>query len=191
MLRRLCWLALVVTGAACQPAVPPATPTIAPTATPGAASAKPTVSSSPVSPTSAVPVTSGRVDVLRSADAAYQRGSMADAAQLYERVVNTPPAAAEPPLIDQYAHFRAMLALLAAGDEAQARTHLEALQSRDASAALARMAAQVWDQYSQTGQLKAACAQLQSQSAAQVTQVVSALAPLGLTVSATTLCPAT
>jgi hypothetical protein len=138
-----------------------------------------------------VAVGSPRVDVLNAANAAFQRGNMTEAAQLYERVANTPAAPGEPPpaqvAVNDFAHFRAMLAFLAAGDEDQAREHLEALRSRDQNAPLARLGAQVWDQYGMTASIKAACVQAQA-NANQAAQVLSALQALGVSVDPNSLC---
>jgi hypothetical protein len=129
--------------------------------------------------------------VLNAANAAFQRGNMTDAAQLYERVVNTPAAPSEPAAtqtaVTDFAHFRAMIALLADGEEDQAKEHLEALQSRDQQAPLTRLASQVWDQYGMTAQIKSACAQAQAQ-APQAAPVLTALQAAGVSVEPTTLC---
>ena len=70
-------------------------------------------------------------------------------------------------VVTNFAHFRAMVTLLAAGDEDQAREHLDALRDRDANAPLTRLAIQVWDQYGMTGSIRAACAQAAPQVASQ------------------------
>jgi hypothetical protein len=111
---------------------------------------------------------------------------------LYERVINTPPPPSEQPAataaIEGFARFRAMLALLQTGHEAEAREQLDALQARGTQAVFARLASQVWDQYGMTGQVRAACAQVRPQVASQAGPVLSTLQGLGVTVSPETLC---
>jgi hypothetical protein len=184
------------TAAPVQPTAAVAKPTTATAASPGPSlslspSPLPIPSASPVVRVTPPAVGSARVDVLNAANAAFQRGDMAEAAQLYERVVNTPASAAEAAAaqsaINDYAHFRAMIALLSTGDEDQARDQLDALQSRDQNAPLARLAAQVWDQYGMTASVKAACAQAQA-SANQASQALSTLQALGVPVDPNSLC---
>jgi hypothetical protein len=90
--------------------------------------------------------------------------------------------------INDFAQFRALVTLLADGREDAARTHLDALQTRDASAPFARLGNQLWDQYSMTGQLRGACAQIQPQVASQAGPVLATLQGSGVTVDAQTLC---
>jgi hypothetical protein len=213
---RLGWLAagLFVFVLACQAPAPP-TPTAvpvapvpttaaapagvlptaaAPTAVPPSAAVSTAVPpTAAVSPTVVPPaVTAARVETLNAANAAFRSNDLKTAAGLYERVVNTPPApgegAAARAAIDDFAHFRALVTLLAAGQEDNARTHLEALQSRDANAPLARLSSQLWDQYGMTGQLRGACTQLQPQIATQAGPVLSTLQGIGVSVDAATLC---
>ena len=174
-------LALLLT--ACQPAAPPA-----PTPTASAVPAKPT--SLPPTPTPP-PVGSKRVDALNAANDAFRSGDLERAADLYDRVLNTPPIGesdATRSAIDDLAAFRAIVALLGAGREDDGRAHLDSLRTRDADAPLARLANQLWDQYSMTGQLRGACAQLQPQIASQAAGQVSTLQGLGVTVDGNTLC---
>jgi hypothetical protein len=130
--------------------------------------------------------------VLNAAGAAYRGGDSKTAAGLYERVSNTPPAAGEPPVaaaaIDDFAHFRAIVSLLADSREEEAKTHLDALQKRDPNSALARLAAQLYDQYGMTAQLRGACTQLQPQVASQAGPTLTTLQGLGVMVDAQTLC---
>jgi hypothetical protein len=130
--------------------------------------------------------------VLQTANAALAQGKFQDAAGLYERVANTPPAADEQAAaaaaLTSFAQFRAMVTLLAAGEEDQAREHLDALQDRDANAPLTRLASQVWDQYGMTGSVRAACAQAAPQMASQGASVLTALQAAGVSVDANTLC---
>jgi len=201
---------LLVALTACQPPAP-ATPTSLPPPTPTTVAApKPTTAAqaSPVpSPVAAPPspaaagttappaVGSGRVEILNAAEAAYASGNSEAAAGLFERAANTPPnaneAAAASIAITDYAHFRAMVALLAAGREDEARAHMEALRSREPSAPLPRLADQFWNQYSMTASVKAACAQLQPQVASQGTPVLSTLQSIGVNADPTRLCTAT
>jgi hypothetical protein len=145
-----------------------------------------------VATTAAVPVTASRVEVLTAANAAFARGDNAAAADLYRRVVDTPPSAGEAAelstTIDQFARFRALVALLGARRESEARQQLDALEQRDPNAAFARLAAQLWDQYSMTGQLRAACVQLQLQVATQAGPALAALQAAGVAVDPSTLC---
>src|SRR5205085_11943101 len=119
---------------ACQ-APAPAAPTAAPAA-PTAAPAAPTPV--PPTPTAAPPSTAAtRLETLNAANFAYKGGDVRAAAALYERVINTPPGATEgsnATVINDFAHFRAMLALLTDSREDEARVHLDALQRRDANA---------------------------------------------------------
>jgi hypothetical protein len=104
-------------------------------------------------------------------------------------VTNTPPGPAEganATTIDDFAQFRAMLALLADGREDDARTHLEVLRPR--TSPLARIGIQVWDQYGMTGQLRGACAQVQPQVTSQAGTALTTLQGLGVTVDAASLC---
>jgi hypothetical protein len=156
--------------------------------------AKPSVSASPspVAATTPPPTGARRVEVLAAANAALARGSTQEAAGLYERVANTPPstdeAAAAAVVVTNFAHFRAMVALLAAGQEDDAREHLDALRDTDANAPLTRLASQIWDQYGMTGSVRAACAQAAPQVATQAGPILTALRSQGVTVDANTLC---
>src|SRR4029077_5024503 len=101
----------------------------------------------PPAPTLAPPSTAAtRLETLNSANVAYKGGDVKAAAALYERVSNTPPGPGETPTnaaaVNDFAHFRAMLALLADSREDNARVHLDALQQRDANAPLARLSQQ-------------------------------------------------
>jgi hypothetical protein len=106
-------------------------------------------------------------------------------------VVNTPPGPGEgaaAPSVDDFAHFRAVVALLADGQESEAKTNLDALQRRDQNSPLARLGAQLYDQYGMTTQLRGACVQLQPQVATQAGPTLTALQGLGVSVDAATLC---
>lgn len=149
--------------------------------------------SAPAAPTAVPPATTAtRVEALNAANLAYSSGDVQTAAALYERVLNTPPSPAEAAsgtaAINDFADFRAMLALLSNGREDDAKAHLTALQQRDANAPLARLGNQVWDQYGITGQVRAACAQAQPQVASQGAQVLATLQGIGVAVDAATLC---
>jgi uncharacterized protein HemY len=140
-----------------------------------------------------VPVTASRVDTLTAANAAFVRGDSAGAADLYQRVANTPPSAGETAevssTLNDFARFRALVSLLAARRENDAREQLDQLQQRDPNAAFTRLAAQLWDQYGMTGQLRAACAQLQPQIASQAGPTLAALQAAGVTgLDPTSLC---
>jgi len=131
------------------------------------------------------------VDVLNAANAAFTRGDLPTASSLYERVLNTPPSgepAATTSAINDFAHFRDMLTLLAAGREDDARAQLKALQESDPNAPFARLANQLWDQYGMVGQLRGACAQLQPQIVSQAGAALTTLQGLGVNVDAQTLC---
>ncbi len=187
--------------------VPAAQPTVVakPSGSPspsGAAAAAPSPSASPsplaaaspspsVVPATAPPVGSSRVEVLNAAGAAFARGDLAGAAPLYERVVNTPTSgesADQTAAIDGLAHFEAMVALLATGHEDQARTHLTALQEKDANAPFARLASQLWDQYSMVGGVRGACSQVQPEIPTAVGATLQMLQSMGVTVDAQSLC---
>jgi hypothetical protein len=133
----------------------------------------------------------GRVDVLNAADAALDSGDPSTASGLYERVLNTPTSgetAETTSAINAYARFRDMVALLANGNEDDARADLDALQQADASAPLARLGSQLWDQYGMVGSVRGACAQLQPQIASQVGPTLSTLQGAGVRVDPKTLC---
>jgi tetratricopeptide (TPR) repeat protein len=199
-LRRWPWPAVVLVLVGCQsgvPAVPTAAPTAVakPTAAPPTVAAKPTAAPPTVAakPTAIPPAaTSTRVETLNAANAAFQDGDLKTAAGLYERVVNTPPtqgeAATATAAIDDFARFRGLVTLLADGREDEARTDLDELQKRDASSPLARLGAQLYDQYGMTGQLRGACAQLQPQVTSQAGPTLATLQGLGVAVDAPTLC---
>ena len=139
----------------------------------------------------APPVGSSRVEVLNAANSAFTRGDLGNASQLYERVLNTPPngeSAEQTAAINGLAGFQAVVALLAAGHEDEAKTQLQALQQKDANAPFARLASQLWDQYTMVGGVRGACAQLQPQIAAQAGPTLQALQALGVTVDPQTLC---
>jgi hypothetical protein len=123
---------------------------------------------------------------------AFTRGDSMAAADLYSRVVNTPPTPGEAAelskTINDFADFRAMVALLTARRETDAREHLDSLQERDPDAPFARLGAQLWDQYGMTGQLRPACAQLQPQIASQAGPALATLQAAGVAVDPTTLC---
>ena len=136
-------------------------------------------------------VATSRVDVLNAANAAFAKGDLSTASGLYERVLNTPPSGEPAPttlVINDFAHFREMVTLLAGGREDEARAQLDALQKSDANAALARLASQLWDQYGMVGQLRGACAQLQPEIISQAGATLTGLQGLGVTVDAQTLC---
>jgi len=81
-----------------------------------------------------------------------------------------------------------MVTLLNDGSEDEARAHFEALQAREPSAPLPRLADQFWNQYSMTASVKAACAQLQPQVASQAGPVLSTLQSLGVDAGPAGLC---
>ncbi|HET6318781.1 MAG TPA: hypothetical protein VFG86_20190 [Chloroflexota bacterium] len=107
-------------------------------------------------------------------------------------MANTPAApnetAAAATVVSEFAHFRAMISLLEAGREDDAREQLDILRDRDADAPLTRLAAQLWDQYGMTGSVRAACAQARPQFASEGGPVVTALRGLGLDLDAASLC---
>jgi Tetratricopeptide repeat len=152
-----------------------------------------TVTPTPVPTAAAAPpvVTAGRVDVLNQANTAFARRDYATASGLYERVVNTPPAGETVPVtsaIDGYARFRDAVALLQQGREDDAKAQVDALQQADANAPLARLAAQLWEQYGMIGELRGACAQIQPQIASQAGPTLAALQSAGVSVDPETLC---
>jgi hypothetical protein len=131
------------------------------------------------------------VEVLNAADAAFTSGDLANSSGLYERVLNTPTtgeSADATAAINQLAYFRAMVALLAIGREDDARAQLNALQKADANAPMARLATQLWDQYSMVGGVRGACTQVQPQIATQAGPTLQMLQAMGVNVDAQTLC---
>ena len=108
-----------------------------------------------------------------------------------QRVTNTPSSPTEgsaATAIDDLANFRAMLSLLANGQEDDAHQQLDSLQERDSSSPFARVGAQVWDQYGMTAQLRPACAQAQQQIATQLGPTIATLQGVGVVVDAQSLC---
>ena len=81
-----------------------------------------------------------------------------------------------------------MVTLLADGREDDAHAHEQALQQLDPNAPLARLSAQLWDQYGMVGQLRGACAQLQPLVAAQAGPTLNTLHNHGVVVDAASLC---
>jgi hypothetical protein len=146
------------------------------------------VAASPSAVAAPLPVTATRVETLNAAGTAFRSGDLRTAAGLYERVVNTPPTPGESPLVTDFADFRAMIALLAEGQEDRAREHLDALTTRDQNGVFARLGKQLFDQYGMIGALRGACAQLQPQVASQATAAITTLQGLGVSVDAATLC---
>jgi hypothetical protein len=144
--------------------------------------------------TTVLPATgSGRVEVLNAADAAFGRGDVAAASGLYERVLNTPStgeSATTTAAINDYTHFRDMIALLADSREDDARAQLDALQQSDSQAPFTRLGNQLWDQYGMVGSLRAACAQVQPQIAAQAGATLAALQAAGVEADPRAICSA-
>lgn len=178
--RMIALLVVVVVG--CQ------APAVVPTPAPA-----PTQVVVPTTPPSPPASGTSRIDVLKAADAAFAGGDLTTASGLYERVLNTPTTGEAAPTtaaINQYAHFRDMVTLLADGREDDAKTQLDALQQADASAPFARLANQLWDQYGMVGSLRGACAQVQPQIASQAGATLVALQSQGLSVDPATLCSA-
>src|SRR5438552_10836076 len=126
-------LALVALAGCQAPAPPTPTPTSASAVAPASPATLAPTSAPTLAPTSPPAVTATRVETLNSAGAAFASGDLKTAAALYERVVNTPPDSGDSPLLTDFADFRALVALLANGDEDQARTHVDALQQRSAN----------------------------------------------------------
>lgn len=206
-LRPFALLPLVLV-AGCQPSVPVAapptvgqtsaapapSPSAARVASPSAAPAVPAASPSPVvAPASPAPPAAGasRVETLNAANSAFSRGDMATASGLYERVLNTPPTgepAEATAAINAFSQFRSIVTLLAQGREDEARTNLDALEKSSPNDPFARLASQLWDQYGMTGSLRAACAQIQPQVAAQAGPALSGLQNLGVGVDPRTVC---
>src|SRR6266540_2639900 len=91
------WLAasaLLVCSACTTPPAPATPPPPAATATlppPTLAPAPTQVAAKPTAAPAAPATGSSRVEVLNAADAALASGNAADAAALYDRVINTPP----------------------------------------------------------------------------------------------------
>jgi hypothetical protein len=189
--RLLICIGAFVLMAGCQ-STPTPTPTPTSTAAPRAATPAlpPTVAANPTA--TAPAVTASRVESLNAAGDAFAHGDMKTSAALYDRVLNMPPAPAEgaagTAAIDDFANFRAMVALLADAREDEAHDHLDALQERDASAPLARLGTQLWAQYGMVGGVRGACAQLQPAIASQATPVLATLQSLSVRADAASLC---
>jgi hypothetical protein len=137
--------------------------------------------------------TAGRARLLAAANTADLAGDVGTALQLYSEIVSTPPSADETTAgstaIDDLARFRTMVDLASNGRDDDARQQLAALQQRDPSGALTRIAAQFWDQYGMTGRVAAACNQLRPQAATQAGTALDTLQALGVDVDSNTLCP--
>lgn len=187
----------VSTGAPAPATVPASAPTRPPTAPPtpaATAPARPAASASPAAAGTAAPVPlgAGRVEVLQAANRAFDAGDLARAADLYARVVNTPPTAGESSTLAAavagFARFRAMLALVRLDREDDARRQLEALRADSAESPFARLADQFWNQYTATGDPRAACANLAPQVASQAGAPLGALRAAGVAVEPNALC---
>lgn len=167
-------------------------PSPAAAVSPSAAPAvSPSAAASPSPAAAAPPVGSARVDVLKSANAAFASGDLTNASSLYERVLNTPPTGegpAEQRAIDQFARFRAMISMLATGKEDQAKTELQAMDKAEPNGPLTRLGDQLWDQYSMVGGVRGACSQVQPQVGTQAGPTLQALQAMGVTVEANDLC---
>jgi len=103
-------------------------------------------------------------------------------------VANTPPTPNEGAAalaITDFARFSSLVTLLADNREDEARAQLDALQQGDPAAPLARLGAQLWDQYGMTGQLGSACTQLQPQIASQATSQLRTLQSAGVMIEPT------
>jgi hypothetical protein len=80
---------------------------------------------------------------------------------LFERVLNTPPGSDESAdvsgAVAAFSHLRLMLLLGNRGSDTDANRQLAALQAQDPAAPLTRLAEQIWHEYGQTSDLRAAC----------------------------------
>lgn len=119
-------------------------------------------------------------------------GDTARALGLYDQVVGLPPDPAERPeqsaAIMGLAGLRAVGLHLAAGDEEEARDRLERLQSLAADSPFTRLAAQLTEQYSKTGDVRAACSTVRAQAPAVIQEPARVLTAMGIEVTPATLC---
>ncbi len=168
-----------------SPTAPPTnTPRLSPVAEPTRGSTAP--SPSPAAIQSPVPVGTARLGVLNAANDAFAAGDLRRSAELYQRVINTPPSTGESATLsgalNTFARFRSVVALAALGEEDEARANLEALQQHEPGSAMTRLADQFWHEYGQTADAKAACAsvapQLASVNFAEIGILEGAGAPL-------------
>ncbi len=139
-----------------------------------------------------MPVGAARTTVLNAAGDAFSLGDYASAAELYSRVLGTPPAGDESAEltrdVDGLARFRLMLADVLLARDDQARQQLQLVQGRDPTGVWARLAAQFLDQYGMAGSARAACSTLAQQVPTQAAAELERLAQAGVRADAATLC---
>jgi aryl-phospho-beta-D-glucosidase BglC (GH1 family) len=133
-----------------------------------------------------------RLEPLLDADSAYARGDLPAAIDLYDDVANAAPSdqesQPESASIEGLARFRALVGLTSLAEDERAHAELQALVDSDASAPLARLAAQFWDQYSMTGSARAACAELGTSVDSQARPVLDLLTSMGIRMQHEELC---
>jgi Cellulase (glycosyl hydrolase family 5) len=133
-----------------------------------------------------------RLKPLVEGNAAYARGDLPAAIDLYTDVASARPSdhesQAESAAITGLARFRALVGSSSLGDDDLAHAELQALVARDERAPLARLAAQFWDQYSMTGSARAACAQLAASVDSQAQPVLEVLWSVGVRMQHDDLC---
>ncbi len=177
-------LLAAVALASCQQPTPPPTSTSMPT--PVASSASPTSAVSPV------PTGSTRTTVLNAANQAFSQGEYASAAELYTRVLNSPPTAGESPelsqTIDGLSRFRLLLADVLLARDDQAQQQLRALQGRDPQGVFARLASQFLDQYGMAGGARGACNSVRPQVHEQAGPELARLRDAGVSIDPDALC---
>jgi hypothetical protein len=133
-----------------------------------------------------------RLRWLFQANTAYRLGDLPTAIELYDEVANTSSSdqesRPESMAISGLARFRAIVALTSLGDDEQAHNEVQALLESDANAPIARLAAEFWDQYGNTGSARTACAALGPSVDSQARSILEALASLGINIQHDEVC---
>jgi hypothetical protein len=150
----------------------------------------PAADASPV--VAALPAGTSRPELLQAANAAYIRNDVARATALYRQVMAARPgpdeSAEQTQDLTDFAEFRLLLTLVAAGDEAGAAHLVGALQANAKASPFTRLAGQFWDQYGMSASLPGACAQVQPQVASQAGPQLAALRALGVAIPESAVC---
>jgi hypothetical protein len=150
----------------------------------------PAADASPV--VAALPAGTSRPELLQAANAAYTRNDVAQATALYRQVMAARPgpdeSAEQTQDLTDFAEFRLLLTLVAAGDQAGAARLVGALQANAKASPFTRLAGQFWDQYGMSASLTGACAQVQPQVASQAGTQLAALRALGVAIPESAVC---
>lgn len=145
-------------------------------------------------PSASAAVQTGANDVatLRSADAAYARGDAGAAADLYAQAANAGDSPAESPslaaAVSGYARFRAILALIASGEEQGAAGAVQQVRADDPTDPFTPLVSELWEQYSTTADLAGACAAIAPTIPSQVGPALGELQNTDAAIGTASLC---